>query len=88
MMLAGMPVRDQDALALAGMLHDAGFDETAETLEDAYYVETKVLALTIVDRRRSCGRSTIRLGPLLSFGGAPRRARVRVAAAGRARLVR
>lgn len=50
MMLAGTPVRDKDVLELARLLRDAGFDETAETLEKGYDLETKVLALTIVDR--------------------------------------
>ena len=49
-MLAGIPVRDQDILELARLLRDAGFDETAETVEDAYDQEVKVLALTITDR--------------------------------------
>ena len=49
MMLAGIPVRDQVVLELAGNLRDAGFDDVAERLEDAY-AETKVLALTIADR--------------------------------------
>jgi uncharacterized protein (DUF1778 family) len=34
------------------LLRDGGFDETAETLEDAYDVECKALALTIEDRER------------------------------------
>ena len=50
MMLAGIPVRDQDVLELARLLRDADFDETAETLENAYDVECNVLALTIPDR--------------------------------------
>jgi hypothetical protein len=49
-MLAGIPVRDQDVLDLARLLRDAGFNETAETVEDAYDQEVKVLALTITDR--------------------------------------
>ena len=32
MMLAGLPVRDQDVLELARLLRDAGFDDTAEKL--------------------------------------------------------
>ena len=52
MMLAGIPVRDQDVLYLAGLLRGAEFDETAETLEAAYDVECKVLALSIEDRER------------------------------------
>lgn len=49
-MLAGIPVRDQDVLELARLLRDGGFDDTAETLEDAYDAECRVLALTIPDR--------------------------------------
>ena len=51
-MLAGIPVRDQDVLELARSLRDAGFDDTAERLENAYDLETKVLALTIVEREQ------------------------------------
>jgi hypothetical protein len=43
------PVRDQDVLELASLLGDGGFDDTAERLENAYDLETKVLALTIAD---------------------------------------
>jgi hypothetical protein len=50
MMLAGTPVRDADVLELARLLRDAGFDDVAGRLEDAYDVETKVLALTIDNR--------------------------------------
>jgi hypothetical protein len=50
MMLAGLPVRDQDVLEIARLARDAGFDDTAARLEDAYDVECKVLALTIPDR--------------------------------------
>jgi uncharacterized protein with PIN domain len=48
--LRGIPVRDHDVLELARLLREAGFDETAETVEDAYDQEVKVLALTITDR--------------------------------------
>ena len=50
MMLAGIPVADKDVLELAQLLRDAAFDGVAEKLENAYDVETKVLALTIADR--------------------------------------
>jgi len=50
MMLAGLPVRDQDVLEIARLVRDAGFDNTAERLENAYDAELKVLALTIADR--------------------------------------
>jgi hypothetical protein len=45
MMLAGLRVRDADVLELARLLREAGFDDVAETLEDGYDAETKVLAL-------------------------------------------
>lgn len=48
--LAGIPIADRDVLELARNLRDAGFAETAETLEDAYDAERGVLALTIADR--------------------------------------
>jgi hypothetical protein len=50
MMLAGIPVPDQVVLDLTRSLRDAGFDETAKTLEDAYDAERAVVALTIPDR--------------------------------------
>jgi hypothetical protein len=37
-------------LELTRLLRDDGFDDTAERLENAYDLETKVLALTIADR--------------------------------------
>jgi hypothetical protein len=52
MQLAGIPIRDADVLVLSGMLRDAGFDDTAEKLEDAYDRETMILALTILDREK------------------------------------
>jgi hypothetical protein len=48
--LAGIAIPDQDVLQLALLLRKAGFDETAERLEDACDVETKILALTIGER--------------------------------------
>ena len=50
MMLAGVPVRDQDLLHLARLLHDAGFDDTAATLVVALESEQAIVALTIHDR--------------------------------------
>ena len=50
MVLAGIPMRDPDVFELACLLRGAGFDDTAERLEDAYDVECKVSALTIPDR--------------------------------------
>lgn len=52
MMLAGIPVDDKDVLALAHLLREVEFDEVAVRLEGAWYAETKVLALSIVDRER------------------------------------
>ncbi|MDQ3670813.1 MAG: hypothetical protein M3364_00005, partial [Actinomycetota bacterium] len=52
MQLAGIPIRDQDVLELARLLRAAGFDDTAARLEDAYDLETKVLALTIPAREQ------------------------------------
>jgi hypothetical protein len=49
-MLAGIPVDDRLVLDLARRLRDAGFDDTAETLEAAYDDERRVAALTITDR--------------------------------------
>jgi hypothetical protein len=50
MMLAGVPVADVDVLELARLVRKAGFDHTAERLENAWHVECKVLALTIPER--------------------------------------
>ena len=50
MRLAGIAVRDQDVLELALLLRAAGFAGTAGRLEDAYDLETKILALTISER--------------------------------------
>ena len=50
MHLASIPIRDADVLALSRLLRGAGFDDTAEKLENGYDLETKVLALTISDR--------------------------------------
>ena len=48
--LAGIPIDDRDVLELTRNLRDAGFDDTAETLEDAYDEKRAVVALTIPDR--------------------------------------
>jgi hypothetical protein len=42
----------QDVLELARLLREASFNETAERLEDAYDVETKILTLTIAEREQ------------------------------------
>ena len=50
MQLAGIPIRDQDVLELARLLREGGFVDVDAKLEKGYDAETKVLALTIVDR--------------------------------------
>lgn len=50
MTLAGVPVHDEDVLDLARLLHDAGFDDTAEVLVVALEAEQAVVALSIADR--------------------------------------
>jgi hypothetical protein len=44
------PVPDRLVLELAGLLRDAGFLDTADTLERAYDTERRVVALTIASR--------------------------------------
>jgi hypothetical protein len=39
--------------SVARLVRDAGFDETAQRLEDAWQLETKVLALTINEREET-----------------------------------
>jgi hypothetical protein len=48
--LAGIPIDDRHILGLAGRLRGAGLADTAERLENAYGRETRVLALSMVDR--------------------------------------
>jgi hypothetical protein len=82
-MLAGTPIAD--LLELARRLREAELIDTAEVLEDAYYAERRVVALTIADREAvlrvarglpgRVGRATQRVA-----------ARARVATARRARL--
>ena len=48
--LAGVPIRDDDVRELARLLRDGGFVDVAHKLEHALLIETKVLALSIVDR--------------------------------------
>ena len=50
MYLAGVPVRDEVVLDLAQLLHDAGFDDTAEALVVALEAGQAIVALTIQDR--------------------------------------
>ena len=49
-MLAGVPVPEAAVLELARLARGASFDGTAERLEDAWHLETKVLALTVGER--------------------------------------
>jgi hypothetical protein len=50
MMLAGLSVPDRLVLDLIGRLREAGFEDTATTLDQAYDREAKILALSITDR--------------------------------------
>lgn len=50
MMLAGISIDDRLVLELARRVRDAGFDDTAQRLEDAYDGETKILGLSVSDR--------------------------------------
>jgi hypothetical protein len=47
MCIAGVPVQDED---VARLLHDAGFDDTAEALVVAMEAEQDFVALSIQDR--------------------------------------
>ena len=49
-MFAGVRVANEDVLDLARLLHDAGFDDTAEVLVVALEVEQSIVALSIQDR--------------------------------------
>jgi hypothetical protein len=48
--LAGIPVCDEDVLELARLLHEAGFDDTADALTVALEAELPLVALSIADR--------------------------------------
>jgi hypothetical protein len=50
MYVAGVRVTDEDMLALARMLYDAGFDDTAEALVVALEDEQEIVGLSIEDR--------------------------------------
>jgi hypothetical protein len=50
MQLAGIPISDEDLFKLAGLLRTQGFEDAADKLTKALFLETKVLALTVVDR--------------------------------------
>jgi hypothetical protein len=46
-MLAGVPVAEADVLALARIVRDAGYENTAARFEDAWHLETTALALDL-----------------------------------------
>jgi hypothetical protein len=48
--VAGVRVRDEDVLDLARLLHDAGFDDTAEAIVVALEAEEEIVGLTVEDR--------------------------------------
>jgi hypothetical protein len=50
MYVAGVRVRDEDVLDLARLLHDAGFDDTAEALVVALEAEQGIVGLCMQDR--------------------------------------
>jgi hypothetical protein len=50
MMLAGISAPDKLVLELTVSLRKAGLQNTAETLENAYDAERRIVALTITDR--------------------------------------
>jgi len=47
-----LPVPDPEILELTRSPREAGFKETAERLEVAYDLETKIVALTIAEREQ------------------------------------
>jgi hypothetical protein len=51
MYVAGVRIRDEDVLDLARLLHDAGFDDTAEALVVALEAEEGIVGLSIEDRQ-------------------------------------
>lgn len=52
MMLCGIPVDESHVVELAGMLRDAGHDDTSARLERAQERQTKLLALSIDEREQ------------------------------------
>jgi hypothetical protein len=50
MYVAGVRVREEDVLDLARLLHDAGFDDTAEALVVALEAEQGIVGLCMQDR--------------------------------------
>jgi hypothetical protein len=51
MYVAGVRVQDEDVLDLARLLHDAGFDDTAEALVVALEAGQGIVGLSIEDRQ-------------------------------------
>ena len=50
MQLAGVPIRDDDVRELERLLREGGLFDVASKLDQAITMETRVLALTVVDR--------------------------------------
>jgi hypothetical protein len=50
--VAGISIPEDDVLQLVGLLHDAGFDDTAEELVVALEAEQMLVALSILDREQ------------------------------------
>ena len=50
MQLAGVPIRDDDVHELERLLREGGFVDVAGKLDHALKMETRVLALTVIDR--------------------------------------
>jgi hypothetical protein len=50
MMVAGVPVRNQDVLHMTGLMDDSGFHDTAEALVVALEADQALVPLTIEDR--------------------------------------
>ena len=48
--LAGVPIRDDDVRELERLLREGGYVDVAGKLDHALTMETRVLALTVVDR--------------------------------------
>jgi hypothetical protein len=78
-MLAGIPVADEDVHALAGMLKDAGERDAAAVLNLALAQQRRVIALTIPDRDAILGVLDDPPDGLTELRGTPPRARVAAA---------
>ena len=55
MMLAGIAVADRHVIELAGMLREAGSDDTAARLESGYEHQARLLALSVDERDEILG---------------------------------